>query len=255
VKRVTGERVSTDRGGFNPTYQRHRACYRFAAGFLPPGRVLDLGCGTGHALEELAPRASVGVDVDPRSLEGQPRETIAADMRALPLVDSEFASVVCIHAIEHVPDPEAVVAEAARVLEARGVAVFVTPNRLTFGRPDEIIDPYHEVELAPDELRAVCATAFDGVELYGVFGSERQLALVNEERRELDRLLALDPLGLRRFVPNQGKRWLYDAKLRRARLRADDPRAAAITSDDFRLERDHLDECLDVLAVASGPRG
>ena len=254
MKKVTGERVSTDERGFNPTYQRHRACYRLAAGFLPAGRVLDLGCGTGHALDELAPRESVGVDVDPRSLEGQARETVAADMRALPFADAAFASLVCIHAIEHVADPEAVVAEAARVLGPDGVAVFVTPNRLTFGRPDEIIDPYHEVELAPEELRDVCATAFDGVELYGVFGSERHLALVDEERQELDRLLALDPLRLRRLVPNRVKRRLYDSKLRRARLNADDPRAAAITSSDFRLEQERLDECLDVLAVAVRPR-
>ena len=32
------------------------------------------------------------------------------------------------------------------MLEPDGVAVFVTPNRLTFARPDEIIDPYHYVE-------------------------------------------------------------------------------------------------------------
>ena len=254
MTQVTGERVFTDAGGFNPTFQRHVACYRFAARFLPPGRVLDLGCGTGHALAELGDRESVGVDVDALSLAGQPRATVAADMRALPFTDGEFASVVCSHAIEHVPDPERVVAEAARVLAPGGVAVFVTPNRLTFGRPDEIIDPYHEVELAPDELRAVCATAFAEVELHGVFGSERHLELVAEERRVLDRLLALDPLRLRRLVPNPARRRLYDGRLRRARLRGDDPRAAAITPDDFSLAQSNLDECLDVLAVARGPR-
>ena len=254
MSRVTGERVSTDAGGFNPTFQRHRAGYRFAARFLPPGRVLDLGCGTGHALDELAPRESVGVDVDPGSLAGQPRETVVADIRALPFADGEFASVVCAHAIEHVPDPERVVAEAARVLEPGGVAVFITPNRLTFGRPDEIIDPYHEIEFAPEELRAVCATSFGEVELYGVFGSARHMELVEEERRVLDRLLALDPLRVRRLVPNRVKRRLYDHRLRRARLRDEDPRPAAITVDDFRLEQAALDQCLDVVAVCRAER-
>jgi SAM-dependent methyltransferase len=254
MTKVTGERVSTDAGGFNPTFQRHRAGYRFAARFLPPGRVLDLGCGTGHAIAELGPRESVGVDVDPRSLEGQPRETVACDMRALPFGDGEFASVVCAHAIEHVSDPERVVAEAARVLEPGGVAVFITPNRLTFGRPDEIIDPYHEVELAPEELRAVCATGFEEVELHGIFGSARHLELVDEERRVLARLLALDPLRVRRVVPNRVMRRLYDWRLRRARLGAEDPRAAAIAPEDFRLERTDRDECLDILAVAANPR-
>ena len=250
---VTGERVSTDARGFNPTFQRHRAGYRFAAAFLPPGRVLDLGCGTGHAVAELGPRESVGVDIDAGSLAGQPRETVLADIRALPFADRAFASVVCAHAIEHVPDPERVVAEAARVLQPDGVAVFITPNRLTFARPDEIIDPYHHVELAPDELRAIGATAFAEVELYGIFGSARHLQLVDEERRVLDRLLALDPLRIRRLVPNAVRRRLYDWRLRQARLRSDDPRAAAITRDDFRLERTGLDRCLDVVAVATSP--
>ncbi len=255
MTQVTGERVTTAERGFNPTFQRHRACYRFAARFLPAGRVLDLGCGTGHALDELAPRESVGVDVDPGSLRGQPRETVVADMRALPFADGAFASVVCSHAIEHVLDPARVVAEAARVLEPGGVAVFVTPNRLTFGRPDEIIDPYHDVELDPEELRAVCATAFAEVDLHGIFGSARHLALVAQERRQLDRLLALDPLRVRRLIPNRVRRRLYDGKLRRARLRAPDPAAAAITPDDFHLASTGLHACLDVLAVARGPVG
>ena len=33
-----------------------------------------------------------------------------------------------------------------------GAAVVVTPNRLTFARPDEIIDPYHYVEFDPGQL-------------------------------------------------------------------------------------------------------
>ncbi len=61
--------------------------------------------------------------------------------------------MLSVQSVEHVPDPERVVAEAARVLEPDGVAIFVTPNRLTLGRPDEIIDPYHYIEFDPEELR------------------------------------------------------------------------------------------------------
>ena len=79
---VTGERVTTPAGGFNPTWQRHVAAYRLCARLLPPGRVLDLGCGIGHSYELLAPRETVGVDIDPEALAGQDRETHVADMRA-----------------------------------------------------------------------------------------------------------------------------------------------------------------------------
>ncbi len=108
--------------------------------------------------------------------------------------------MLSVQSLEHVPDPERVVAEVARVLEPDGVAIFVTPNRLTLGRPDEIIDPYHYIEFDPDELRRLCEPRFETVELRGLFGSERYMELFDEERRKLDRLLALDPLRLRRLV-------------------------------------------------------
>jgi hypothetical protein len=138
------------------------------------------------------------------------------------------------------------------VLEPSGVAVLVTPNRLTFARPDEIIDPYHYVEYDPDELRSLCAAHFSRVELHGIFGSPRYLEIVAEERRRLDRRLAWDPLRLRRAVPRHVRQRLYDVMLTRAR-RGDDPRAAAISPADFELRGDGLASCLDVVAVGRGP--
>jgi SAM-dependent methyltransferase len=251
--KITGERVMTAAGGFNPTWQRHVAAYALAEPALGPGRVLDLGCGVGHSFHLLAPRETVGLDVDPEALAGQARETVVADMRALPFPDGSFASVLAVHSIEHVPDPERVLAESARVLEPSGVAVFVTPNRLTFGRPDEIIDPYHHVELDPAELRALCERSFGAVAVRGLFGSARHMDLFEEERRTLDRLLGLDPLRLRRFVPVALRRRLYDLLLRHNR-RADDPRAQAIVPDDFRLGDDGIDAALDLFAICSAPR-
>ena len=73
--------------------------------------MLDLGCGIGHSYELLAPRETVGVDIDPEALAGQDRETHAADMRDLPFADASFDSVLSVQSIEHVPDPERVLAE------------------------------------------------------------------------------------------------------------------------------------------------
>ena len=249
ASRPTGERVTTREGGFNPTFQRHVAAYARAAEVLPRnGRVLDVGAGTGHSAALLAPRESVAVDVDPDALSGQGRLSAVADMRALPFPDASFASAVSIQSIEHVPDPDRALAEIARVLAPGGVAVVVTPNRLTFGRPDEIIDPYHYVELDAEQLRALCAPHFASVELRGLFGSDRYLALVGAEHARLDALLRRDPLRLRRLVPRRARQALYDRLLARAR-NAPDPRAAAITPDDFFLACDPLDACLDLVAV------
>jgi SAM-dependent methyltransferase len=251
--RITGERVVSPAGGFNPTWQRHVAAYALVAPALGPGRVLDLGCGVGHSFHLLAPRETVGVDIDPDALAGQDRRTVVADMRALPFEDGSFASVLSVQSLEHVPDPERVVAEAARVLEPDGVAIFVTPNRLTLGRPDEIIDPYHHVEFDAAELEELCSRRFGRVRVRGLFGSDRYRELFDEERVKLDRLLRLDPLRLRRAVPLSLRRRAYDLLLRRYR-RSDDPRAAAITPDDFRLDDGSLETALDLCALCSAPR-
>jgi SAM-dependent methyltransferase len=245
---VTGERVTTADGGFNPTFQRHVAAYRLCAPRLPAGRVLDLGCGIGHSYRELAPRVSIGVDLDANALADQDRETICADMRRLPFADASFASVISVQSIEHVPDPESALREVLRVLEAPGRAIFVTPNRLTFGVGQEIIDPYHYIEYDPSQLRALCGRFFARVEIVGLHGSARYAALVAAERRELHRLLALDQLRLRRFIPRRLRQVLYDRRLSRDRA-TPRPGAAEITPEDFQLDPQRLDDALDLVAI------
>ena len=252
-KLVTGERVVTAEGGFNPTYQRHVATYRLCAPLLPGGKLLDLGCGVGHSFQELAPRETVGVDLSAEALAGQERETHVADMRALPFADETFASVLSVQSIEHVPDPGSVLREVVRVLEPGGTAIFVTPNRLEFARADEIIDPYHYVEFDPEELRALCAPHFESVEILGLSGSDRWRALVDEELARLDRLLRLDPLRLRRLVPRRGRQLLYDWMLTRNRRRAADPRALEITPEDFELRREGVERAFDLIALCQRP--
>ena len=245
---ITGERVTTAEGGFNPSFQRHRAEYRLCASLLGPGRVLDLGCGTGHSYEELAPRETVGVDIEPRALEGQDRETHVADMRRLPFAAGAFDSVVAIQSIEHIPDPGRMLAEVSRVLRPAGRAIFVTPNRLTFGRPDEIIDPYHYIEYDASQLAELCGHHFETVEVLGLEVSARYRAIHDDERRELDRLLARDPLRLRRLVPRRLKQYLYDRRLTGDRV-APRPGALEIGQDDFWLSGERLDQAIDLFAV------
>ena len=250
---VTGERISTPADGFNPTWQRHVAAYALCAELLPAGRTLDLGCGTGHSYELLAPRETVGVDIDAEALAEQDRETRVADMRDLPFPDRSFAGLISVQSIEHVPDPERVVAEAARVLEPDGVAVFVTPNRLTLPRPDEVVNPYHFVEFAPDELESVCSPRFEEVRVRGLFGSERYLEWDARRRQRVERVLRMDPLRLRRVIPRGMRQRLNDWKLARDRS-GPDPRAASITVDDFELRESDVGGAIDVVGVCRRPR-
>lgn len=246
--KLTGERVVTPAGGLNPTWQRHVAAYKLADGFLPPGRLMDLGCGIGHSYHLLAPRETVGVDISAEALRDQARETVIADMRSLPFDDDHFDSVLSVQSLEHVPDPERAVEQIARVLKPGGTAMIVTPNRLTLGLPDEIIDPYHFREFDHEELAELCGQHFPRVRVLGLFGSERYMELVNEERAKMHRILSLDPLRLRRLVPIRAKQRLYDVLHARLR-RKPDPRAAAIDTSDFELRSTDLADALDVCAI------
>ena len=175
-------------------------------------------------------------------------------MRELPFADGEFASVLSVQSIEHVPDPERVIAEVVRVLEPGGVAIFVTPNRLTFARADEIIDPYHYVEYSTDQLAALCGGCFAEVELHGLFGSASLSASWSRpSSSRLDRLLRTDPLRLRRLVPRRARQRLYDCCLpaparARSRRRGDRGRRLPLRSED-------LDRSLDLIAVCRAAAG
>lgn len=104
------------------------------------GRALDLGCSQGIATILMANRGidAVGVDVEISALEyattdarTEPARSkasfVCASGTALPYPDSSFDTVVMGEILEHLPDPVAVVGEAARVLQPDGRVVLTVP--------------------------------------------------------------------------------------------------------------------------------
>ena len=131
-----------------------------------------------------------------------------------------------------------------------GVAVFVTPNRLTLGRRTRSSTPTTTSSSTPRSCGALCGRSSAGCELRGLFGSERYMELFDEERATLDRLLRLDPLRLRRLVPHAGQAAALRPACCAATAAADDPRAAGdhrrATSSSA---ASGLEAALDVCAV------
>jgi ubiquinone/menaquinone biosynthesis C-methylase UbiE len=96
------------------------------------GRLLDIGTGTGRILELLAGAAvsATGVDRSPEMLRlargklaaagNQQAELQQADMRTLPFPDFSFDTVTMHHVLHFADNPDAVVAEAARVVAPGG---------------------------------------------------------------------------------------------------------------------------------------
>ncbi len=110
---------------------------------LPAGRVLDLGCGTGHtalALCELGYDV-IGVDIADGMVEtsralldesphADRAEFRVADAESLPLDASSVDAVLALGVTEWLEGDAGIAAEAARVLRPGGVAVVSFRNRL-----------------------------------------------------------------------------------------------------------------------------
>jgi len=99
----------------------------------PPGAtVVDVGCGAGRAVAELAERGcrAIGVDLDPAMLAAA-RERLpeldfrSADVTGLPLGDGEALGYRADKVYHILPNPAAALAEARRVLAPGGRIVLV----------------------------------------------------------------------------------------------------------------------------------
>jgi SAM-dependent methyltransferase len=145
----------------------------------PGRRVLDLGCRYGTLTSHYAAGNDViGIDVDRDALESAAAlglETVWADAEEpLPFDDGMFDVVVAGELLEHVRQPEALVAEVRRVLRPGGTFVGSVPNafrlknRLRFlaGRHPES-DPTHLHLFAPSDVRSLLG-GFDEVGLHFV---------------------------------------------------------------------------------------
>ncbi|HET7721503.1 MAG TPA: class I SAM-dependent methyltransferase, partial [Acidimicrobiales bacterium] len=79
------------------------------------GPVLDLGCGRGYWMQDLAQRGvpAVGVEHDPQRarLAARYGPVVAGDAAHLPLAGASVGVVWCLHVLHHLPDPAAVLAE------------------------------------------------------------------------------------------------------------------------------------------------
>lgn len=103
---------------------------------LGPGRLLDVGCGTGAFL---AAAREAGFEVVGTELSRVAAETargrFGIDVRVGPFVGKQFGGgerfdvITMIHVLEHMRDPAATLATARRLLVPGGVVVIEVPNR------------------------------------------------------------------------------------------------------------------------------
>ena len=161
LERLVPDRLSVDDVSGTATLELHLARYRFAAGQMRPGRVLDIACGVGYGTHLLAEAAGssaevVGVDISEDSLDYARRRYAAPNVEfkigdALEFADPEgFDTIVSLETVEHVGDPVALIANLVSLLRPGGVLVASVPTT-----PSTDVNPHHLHDFSEKSFRRI----------------------------------------------------------------------------------------------------
>lgn len=135
--------------------------------------ILDIGCGPGVQIRFLTKQNEIhGIDLSSRALDYARNLGIITKKHniesGLPYKDKYFDVVISVDILEHLFDPEFVLAEIKRVLKDDGVALISVPNhfvwwmrkRILFGKGIKL--PYHEAnEWNYFHIRFFTSSAFE----------------------------------------------------------------------------------------------
>jgi SAM-dependent methyltransferase len=231
---LTGERTLPDVPEENYWYRRHLVVYESIAQRVHGRRVVDLACGEGYGSAVLARTAAsvIGVDANPEAFEHArakyPEVTFERNM--IELWQGDVDCVVFLQTIEHIQDPDAMLAHIKALIAPGGVAYVSTPNVLTLAPKgaERSGNPWHVREYKPGEYRELCERHFASVDLLGLFHAHKlrahQFAIEHLGWDRVHRRLGFTKPFYDRFTP-------------------------AISARDFTLRRVGLDKSLDLLAV------
>lgn len=105
-------------------------CVDLICEHIIPGKVCDIGCGTGHLLNVIqGKRADVteltGVDfvLEESAADSDKIKFVEAPVESLPFADNAFDTVICTHVLEHILDIGKAIAELRRIAARRLIIV------------------------------------------------------------------------------------------------------------------------------------
>jgi predicted ATP-grasp superfamily ATP-dependent carboligase/ubiquinone/menaquinone biosynthesis C-methylase UbiE len=198
--------------------ERHELALRWVESLplSPPARVLEVGCGAGHAAVALASRGFQvhAVDAAPEMVElaaraaraaGVPHMTTAlGDVHALELDSGRFDLVIALGVLPWLHAEERALREMARVLVAGGWLIATADNRRPLHR---LIDPAATPPLAPLRVVAKRLLRRNGATYDGPF------AKTHDARRVEELLRSAELETVKRSSVGFGPFWLCGRKL------------------------------------------
>ena len=251
----TGERPGWGKD-FDYDESRHLAAYIYASELAKDQSVLDAGCGEGFGTVTLVDAAAsvLGVDYSNEAIEACRKKWDKPNLsfRRLDLTDpqgfeEQFDLVLNFQVLEHIENEPPFLEGLKARIKPGGRLMLTTPNILkTFSE-----NPYHVREYTGDQLRALLKGVFSEVEILGMHGNDKVKAFDAGRERAVKRILRLDPLGLRNFLPqaliNAAFAKLSVVVRRSARQQAGT--TEQIRPENFCVRTDAVDEALDLVAL------
>ncbi len=229
---LTGERTLPDVPEENYWYRRHLVVYEWISDLVAGQKVVDLACGEGYGSAVLARTAAevIGVDANPDAFAHAEAKYTTDNLtfrrELVESFDEPRDAVVFLQTIEHIQDPDSLVAGFARIAP---VSYISTPNLLTLAPEgaEKSDNPWHIKEYRLEEYRAMLEPHFSRVEILGLSHARKlkwhELALSLGWDR-VHETLGLSKAFYDRFTP-------------------------AIAASDFRLSTHDLEDALDFIAV------
>jgi len=240
----------------NVIFQRHMIAYMETAKIIS-GNVLEIGCGEGYGITELAPKAEqyFALDKYNTAISEELKEKnniIFKQMEVPPLkgIDNNSIDfVVTFQVIEHINNDELFISEIYRVLRPGGKLILTTPNQLM----SLTRNPWHFREYTPNQIQEILQTSFQDIDIKGVFGLEKVMDYYEKNKKEVEKITRWDIFNLQYLLPRFLLQIPYDIlnRINRQKLQDNnDDLVDAITINDFCI-KPMTDKCFDYFCIAT----
>lgn len=260
-ERIIAENISS-KAEYLP-YLKHLFAYDFLKQFKETrGEILEIGFGSAYGTVYVSEFVHhvYAIEVDQETVDYAKSKYsdknitfLKFDGSRIPFEDNHFELIYFFQVIEHIEQDQGFLREVRRVLAPGGKAIFTTPNRLyRLKEGEKPRNPFHIREYSPQQMKDLVKGVFSDFEVLGVKGrTEVQEYEINRVKAGMGHL---DPLGLRRVIPESVKKPLrnfmnslrgkkLDEKLGREHLEK-------YSLNDYFIERDDIDSTLDLLVIA-----
>lgn len=242
----------------NVTYQRCQYAYEFAKPFIAGQKVLDVGCGLAYGTALMAESAAsiTGLDYDKETIEENRKQYSSiknldfsqAIIPPLPMPDNSYDVITSFQFIEHIAPRKEFLKECFRVLKPGGSLLVTTPN----AKKSLARNPFHVHEYTFDEMKREVSSMNDLFELKGLNGNEKVNTYYAENGKFVRMILRFDILKMHRWLPSAwlSKPYNWITSLMRNKLKDKVDQTKDITTKDFFLQPENLDECWDIYLIA-----